>query len=489
MITQELLDYIKNAKAQNLPDKEIAQELVKAGWMAADIQEAMTQSQKQFLNVAKKSSSIRTIIIIIFILAALITTAIISYLIYFGHFSISAPTSSPENSPISNPTIQPATSSAQISQGLSQAHSGFGFELLSKLAAEDLNRNIIISPTSVALALSMTYNGASASTEMAMAKTLHLENMDLQKINTESKNLLQNLLNPDDQVEIAIANSIWSKKGIDFAPDFINFNKQNYNAEVAQLDFSSPEAADIINNWVSKNTREKIPTIVPKLIDPTIVMYLINAIYFNGAWTYEFDPKLTTDKAFTQADNVKIQHPLMQQKREDFLYLENDQFQAVTLTYGKNQRLKMYVFLPKKDMSNFITQINLNNWNLWTKSFQKTEGTILLPKFKIEYEKSLVNSLISLGMGDAFDSVKADFSKIRPQKDVFITDVRHKTFIDVGEKGTEAAAVTSVEVGITAVMPEKKTFYMEINKPFFFAIFDSQTTEILFLGIINSPKK
>ena len=217
-------------------------------------------------------------------------------------------------------------------------------------------------------------------------------------------------------------------------------------------------------------------------------MYLINAIYFYGSWTNEFDATLTKTLPFTLSDKSKIQHLLMKQERKDFLYQETNAFQGVLLPYGKNKRLSMIIMLPKTTFSIFLDQLTQSTWNSWMKSFTETEGTVLLPKFKIEYGTSLKNTLSTLGMVNAF-SESADFSGMRKQKDLFISDVIHKTFIDVNEKGTEAAAVTSVEVGMTSAGPSKKTFLMEVNKPFFFAITDTDSGEILFMGVIKNPAK
>lgn len=147
----------------------------------------------------------------------------------------------------------------------------------------------------------------------------------------------------------------------------------------------------------------------------------------------------------------------------------------------------MVIMLPKTTITSLLSQLTQSTWNSWMKSYAEKEGTVLFPKFKIEYKTSLKNTLLSLGMVPAFSSETADFSGMRKQKDLFISDVIHKTYIDVNEKGTEAAAVTKVEMRLTSEVPDKKTFLMEVNKPFFFAITDTQSGEILFMGVINNP--
>lgn len=396
----------------------------------------------------------------------------------------------PSPTPIASPPITELvpTKEATISGVITNAHNDFGFNIFQQLLNEDKGKNIFISPLSIHLALSMTYNGADGTTKEAMAKTLRLQQIDINQLNKDSATLINLLQNPDPKVEIAIANSIWARKGETFNPNFLETNKKYYLAKIESLDFTDSKTVDIINSWVSDNTKGKIPTIINPPIPPDMVMYLINAVYFKGSWTVEFDKKLTTNRSFTLNDGSKKEYPMMEQKG-NFQYLENDLFQAINLPYGENKRLGMYVFLPKGNLENFVTQLTGQNWQEWLTKFLEQEGTIILPKYKLEYEKNLKDVLKELGMGIAFGD-QADFSLMRENgiKDLFISEVIHKTYVDVNEEGTEAAAVTEVGVGVTAVIPEKKIFYMEVNKPFFFAIVDNKTSEILFMGLVFNPK-
>ncbi|MBI4058146.1 serpin family protein [Candidatus Gottesmanbacteria bacterium] len=384
------------------------------------------------------------------------------------------------------PSSPLATPSADSLSRVSEAHDAFGFAAF-KLLNQDSDENVFISPTSIAFALSMTLNGAQGETKSAIAKTLFLDRLDLGEINASHALLLQTLSNPDPKVTLSIANSIWTREGMDFSPTFLQTTKDFYRAEVASLDFTAPQSVKTVNDWVSKNTNGKIPTIIDS-IPPEMVMYLLNAVYFNGTWTYEFDKKLTEDRDFTGADGTSSQHPFMKQTKE-FPYFENDQFAGVLLPYGENQRLGMYVLLPKDDFNSFLEELTADNWKSWISNFTKREGTLLLPKFKLEYETSLNDILKNLGMKVAFDPTNADFTKMlaRPiPENLFISEVKHKTFIDVKEEGTEAAAVTSVGIDATSVGPDN-TFYLEVNRPFVLAIADTKTGEILFLGAIRNP--
>lgn len=400
-----------------------------------------------------------------------------------GYFVLNRQAPSPEPTPTPTPITTPKQpAQSQSPKNIPLAHNTFGFNSIKILAKEEGNKNVFISPSSIALALSMVYNGANGETKSAMQKTLQFQNLDIATVNQESLGLINSLKNPDPKVELSVANSVWARNGVDFKKDFLSTVGSYFNAEISTLDFSNSNAANTINAWVSKNTKGKIPTIVTPPIPDSMVMYLINAVYFKGSWTTEFDKKLTEDRNFTTADGVSKKHPLMRQ-HGDLPYLETEDFQSVSLPYGKNERLSMYVFLPK-NLNSFVQTLDTNKWNDWMKQYKETEGTILLPRFKMEYEKGLIPLLTQLGMGVAFQD-NADLTGIG--NSLKISEVKHKTYVDVNEEGTEAAAVTSVGVSAISVMPAQKTFYMEVNRPFFFVIRDNQTQEVLFIGTIQNP--
>ena len=369
------------------------------------------------------------------------------------------------------------------SKSLSQAHNAFGFKVLKALEQSEGNQNVFISPSSIALALSMVYNGARGQTKAAMEKALDLQGMDIAQVNQQSLALLKLLKDPDPKVQLAVADSVWARKGVSFRPEFLKTVLGFYQAQATVLDFRSAGAASTINAWVNEKTRGKIPTIVEPPIPPDMVMYLINAVYFKGSWTTEFDKKLTENRPFTPAGGAPEKRPLMKQ-HATLPYLETEDFQSVSLPYGKNRRLSMYVFLPKKDLKSLVGKLDGDAWDLWMRKYSNTEGTILLPRFKMEYEKELRGVLTQLGMGLAFQD-DADLGGIGPS--LAISEVKHKTYVDVNEEGTEAAAVTSVGVRATAVRVEPPTFYMEVNRPFLFAIRDNQSGEVLFLGAVQKP--
>lgn len=371
----------------------------------------------------------------------------------------------------------------QAPKDLPAAHNAFGIDVFKQIEKSDGNSNVFISPTSIALALSMVYNGAVGDTRAAMAKTLHFQGLDIGTVDKQSAGLIQSMQNPDPKVQLAIADSVWAKQGVSFNQSFLDTVADSFGAKAAVLDFNDPQSVQTINSWVSDHTNGKIPTIINQLSSDE-VMYLINAVYFKGSWTNAFDPSLTQNGDFHLADGSTAQRLLMQMHRKDFQYFENNDFQSISLPYGDNQRLTMNIFLPTGNVNDLINQLDQKTWDQWMSQYQPMEGDILLPKFKLTYQRELASDLSSLGMGIAFGN-GADFSGIG--NNLQISEVIHKTYVNVDEEGTEAAAVTGVGITATAVLAHSKTFYMDVNKPFFFAIRDTQTGEILFMGAVQDP--
>ena len=366
------------------------------------------------------------------------------------------------------------------------ANTRFGFNLFREVLKQDSSKNVFVSPSSVAIALSMTYNGASGETQQAMAKALELQGMSLQDINQANNILKTTLENADPDVQMSIANSLWAKQGVTFKPDFVQRNQQFYKAKVTELDFTKPDASNIINSWVKENTRGKIEQVVGQ-IKPNDVMFLINAIYFKGNWTRKFDKDKTVERPFYLSNGSQKQHPMMSQSGR-YRYYENETFQSVSLPYGKG-RMSLYIFLPRKDINidTFQQQLASENWQQWMNQFQMRQGSVQLPRFKFDYDIQLNNALKSLGMDAAFDGSRADFSNMSSAS-LVINEVKHKTFVEVNEQGTEAAASTSVGMALTSARMPDEPFQMVVDRPFFCAIRDNQTGTILFMGSIKEPK-
>nr|WP_106783254.1 serpin family protein [Lysinibacillus timonensis] len=363
-----------------------------------------------------------------------------------------------------------------------------GFDLLAK-APIDSEGNKLISPISLFMAMAMVYNGAESHTKKELAKVLHIEELydeDLNKANVS----LMNLLNRDaENMQLTIANSIWLNEQYQFRERFTTNSKDYFNAEINQFNVHDSNSPKMINNWINQKTDGKIPQIIGGELSPDILTILINAIYFKGYWTYPFDSSLTEERPFNLQDSAVKKVPMMR-LHEELKYLENELFQAISLPYS-DEGMSMKIFLPKENISidEFEEELNLSNWQKWLREFYDTEGTILLPKFKMEQAIEFKGTLEALGVVSAFND-HADFSGIiQEDSGIAISSVKQKTFIEVDEEGTEAAATTSVEIHTTSMQPMNKPFYMEVNRPFFISIVDETSGAILFMGTIINPKE
>lgn len=374
----------------------------------------------------------------------------------------------------------------QVDNRLTAANSRFSFKLYDQLLKSRTSDNTFVSPASVMLALAMTYNGANGTTREAMARTLELEGMSLEDINRAFADLKSALTPDDPKVQLKIANSIWVRNDLVLNPSFIERNKQHYAAEIANLNFADPGAAKTINSWMSKNTEGKIEKIIDQ-ISQDDVLFLINAIYFKGQWQVEFKKQNTKPDVFKLAGKQK-ELPMMSQSRTFFYYKGKD-FQSVMLPYGKG-RVSMYVFLPdeQKGLDQFEKDLTPENWDLWMRSFQLNPGDLTLPRFKVEWESGLNEALKALGMTEAFDRSRADFSQMaKVSSGLFISEVKQKSWCEVNEEGTEAAAVTSVGMTTTSAQRPREKFVMKVDRPFFFVIRDNSTGVVLFMGSVRNP--
>jgi len=369
----------------------------------------------------------------------------------------------------------------EAEKALVESDNSFGFKLFQNIAAAEKDKNVFISPLSVSMALGMTLNGAAGSTREAMETTLELSGLTMQEINESYQSLIELLTGLDPKVIFQIANSIWYRQELSFEQDFIDLNKIYFDADVTGLDFGDPDAANVINRWVDDNTNGKIEEIVDAEDLAVDVMFLINAIYFKGTWTYEFDPASTRDDLFNLPDGSQKACKMMMQEG-DFQYFEDSDFQAVDLPYGDGD-FSMTIFLPhpQKDVDSLVAELDQDNWNQWIGSFSEEELMLEFPKFKLEYELNLNEALEALGMGIAFTPAEADFTRMRKSGGLWIDEVKHKTFVEVNEQGTEAAAVTSA--GMTEFCPPS----MRVDRPFIFVIREHHSETILFMGKIVEP--
>lgn len=408
-----------------------------------------------------------------------IMKAVSFFLIFLAGFLFSACNSTDE--PVLNPvTIHPKT------MNLVEADNLFGFQMFHELQQDlEPQENIMISPISMANALAMALNGAHGSTYEQMVDALNLNGLNLEEINQTYQALMADLVNLDEEVVLSIANSIWYADFMPVKPDFIQNNGQYYQAEVSPLNFDDPASVDIINQWVSDNTKGKIESIVEAL-SPYDRMLLINATYFKGKWKYQFDEADSYESNFYPDPQTTVPATFMSMNA-DVERLSNEWVDGLKLPYGK-EGYSMYLLMPQyeKTMEELLSSLNQENWNTWMTEYQViNDVAIHIPRFSFEYESDLNQALRALGMEDAFIEQLADFSGITDYEQLFITNVKHKSFIEVNEQGTEAAAVTSITFGTTSVNPITQFI---ANKPFLFAIVEEQTGAIIFMGQLNNPE-
>jgi serpin B len=377
---------------------------------------------------------------------------------------------------INDKQLKPITLSAE-QQALVQANNQFSFSLFNKSASQETKENLVISPLSV------------STTKTGMENTLGFGGKQASSINDYNKLLSEQLQGIDKDVTFNIANSIWYRNSFTVIPSFISTNQDYYHAEVTPLDFSSPSAVNTINNWVNTKTNNAIPKIIES-ITPDNVMFLINALYFKGSWRNSFDAPKTSDQNFYKEDLSVIKCKMMVQE-STFKCLSNDLLNAIELPYGQGNFV-MTILLPKegKTTSDLIAVFNPNNWNKWNAEIDSSKVLVYLPRFKMAYENKLNDLLSTMGMTDAFNPYYADFTKINANGGLYISEVKHKTMIEVNEEGTIAAAVTSVSIGFTTSLNNHpQPLVINVNKPFVFVISEKSTGAILFTGRIMDPTK
>ncbi|MEC0257813.1 serpin family protein [Paenibacillus lautus] len=373
----------------------------------------------------------------------------------------------------------------KIDTGMVEAQNDFGLRLHQALSnnPEYSNGNLIISPYSITQALALAYNGTAGGTAAEMSDVLGWKGMSVADINDGNRQL-RSLLENGGGVVLNVANSVWHTEDIEMKKSYLQTVKDSYRAEVKEADLLHVDAMDAINQWVNDKTSGMIPSIYDK--PPGGVAVLINAIYFNGGWMDEFDPANTVDEEFTLSDGTTQKTPMM--KREGpYSYKEGKSWQAVRIPYGDG-RMHMLVILPKESSS--MDELQQQLWkdtSAWKGDFSHETIQLGLPKFKVEQTFELPDALQSLGMMKAFNRNEADFSAMAAGGEKFWIDkVKHKTVVDVSEKGTVAAAITAVGIESGAAQPTEP-IAMNINRPFFFAIEDRDTGAWLFMGSVLKP--
>lgn len=370
---------------------------------------------------------------------------------------------------------------------LSEPTNELGAQLVTKAEPND-DGNVFVSPVSLLMALSMLQNGADGQTRDEITDAMQVMGMDTESINRANASLLDHLQRSDEELTFMTANSIWVNDKFTLQEKFKQITQDYYLAEAQDMDITDPKSVDRMNEWVQQATGEKIDEIVQAPLDDSLVMYLLNAVYFKASWSYPFNENATEEDDFKRTDGNLTKVPFMQ-LNEELPYLETDQFQAVSLPYGDEGKMTMDIFVPKEgqNLDDFLSSWTTENSTNWKGSFETRLGTVRLPKFQLDYEILLNDVLQELGMQQAFGE-GAELSKlvVEDENRLFVSKVLQKTYLSVDEKGTEAAAVTSIAMD-TVSAPMGEPFQFTADKPFFITIRDKEADVLLFAGKIANP--
>jgi serpin B len=380
-------------------------------------------------------------------------------------------------------TAQPVGRGGPGMQVAATAQNTFGLRLLAQVAGERRQENVFLSPTSVFLALAMAETGAAGSTRAAIRSTLDVPATVSEQAIQESAAALSKALRSREGVDLAIANALWADSSFPLAPAFVRQCREWFEADAFTLEFRGPGAADTINAWVKRNTKDKIPSIVTPEVLAESRAILTNAVYFKGAWRNKFSRKATQNGPFHLARGRQKQVPLMHQSGLHHAYVAGDGFEAAVMPY-QNSGMALYALLPAsgKSPEEVLSKVSVHQL---LHADEPCELDLRIPRFTLDFSHSLKKSLEHMGMAIAFQAAGADFAPLGSPR-FFIGDVQHKTRLEIDEEGTVAAAVTGVMVGSAMARPlTKKT--LVFDRPFALLLADGTTETILFAGVIYDP--
>ena len=379
-------------------------------------------------------------------------------------------------------TVLPRTLTV-AEQAAIAAGNEFSVALFREVNARKAGENVFISPFSAAVALGMTLNGAAGGTEEAMRRTLGLEGRTAQEINEAYRGLTTLLLSLDPSVTLGIENAIFHSAQFPFDPAFLETNRTYFDAEVQGLDFANgPSALAAINGWARTSTAGRIERVLDA-IGVNDVMYLMNAIYFKGAWRTRFDARHTQPAPFTRDDGSQVTVPMMALPDAAARVGWLDGAEVLELPYG-NGAFAMTVVLPPRGTSvdELVAELTPARWAAMLATLRDGEVEVHLPRFRMSYTDQWEDVLTAMGMGVAFSPATANFTRMSADGGLFIGFVKQDTFVEVNEEGTEAAAVTTVGIEVVSAPP---TF--RADRPFVFAIRERLSGTVLFVGKLAAP--
>jgi serpin B len=382
---------------------------------------------------------------------------------------------SQEDTFVKNPELETTEAKAFIANT-----NEFALDVFRTVASSEEDDNYMVSPISLSMALGMLHNGARGETMQAFDNVLGRGNT-LAENNTYYGLLMESLSSNTSGTTLNLANAIWIKEGFPVEGQFKETNELFYKSDIDNLDFNNSSAVKTVNDWADGRTKGKIKDLVTEFDDQTR-LFLANAIYFKSQWKYRFDTNRTIERPFYISEASSVNVPMMNMKAE-VMTAATDLFSAIVLPY-KGERYEMVLLLPYLGIttSAVLENIDTTELSFLFKDNRKSELEIALPRFTLEYEKTLNDVVTELGLGIAFAN-RADFTRINKETDLSISKLFQKTFIEVNEEGTEAAAVTGVEIGTTSVPPS-----FTADRPFLYIIREKATGTICFMGRVGNPK-
>lgn len=377
---------------------------------------------------------------------------------------------------------RPLTSAEQATVS---AGNGFTFSLLREVNTRWRGENLFISPFSASRALGVLLNGANGATDSAMRKTLGISGQTAEEANQAYRGLADLLLTLDRSVQIGIASSVWYRSDFPVLPSFLDASRTYFNAEVNAANFADPATVDRMNAWAAKMTNDRITRVLERLASEDRLVVL-DALYFKGSWRTRFDRARTQPGDFTRDDGRVVTAPLMQQPNVALRMGSVDGTTIGELAYG-NGAYVMTIVLPPEGVGvdSLVARLDTARWTRLLGALDSTEADVVLPRFRITFEDTLMDVLKRLGMGVAFTPDEADFTRIAAAplgRKLFINLVKQNSFVEVNEEGTEATAVTTVKVGLVSLPPS-----LRVDRPFLFAIRDRFSGAILFIGKVADP--
>jgi serpin B len=408
---------------------------------------------------------------ITFTFVAIIVISLFSFYIIYN-------TNSPKKDPMFNYSIIPE-----------EIHSAADFSLYSFLIVVSGKENLLISPYGIHSALSMAYLGANGETKEEMAKILGISEIELENFKKSSLELKRHLEQATKQAEVYIANALFLKDNYPFQEKFVKDAEEYFKAEIGYL----PKTGELINKWVKEKTFGRIKNILtPGPIDEMMVSCLLNAVYFKAPWENPFKKSKTNKRTFYGTKEIDVD---MMEREGYYHNLIREDLKVVTIPYYSDPESKgnysFYALMPKENIMNFYQDFNLDTFKQLKEEMQNEEIILRIPKFEMESNLSLVNSLERMGMKKAFDIIKADFSNMvdtEKAENLFIDEITHKTFFEIDEGGTKAAAATGIMMSPVSITEEgRKPKILELNKPFLFIIEEKATETILFIGQMVDP--